>query len=208
VNTGQVAVAGKVTVGLSHTTIIRHKLCGKSPNGLSGLRKGDEHPSYTHVRSKVPFTFFRCMKHYHGSVIADILDCDYDRISDLLLLRHNFVQVCFTVGVLMLVFINTGWGKLNQAMSHCESKKMPIISLNADRFSAFFHLQTRCIWTPGCNVLFIHLLILTPYCLKLPKSQTGGKGIVKTCTTTRKGMTLNKNIGRKSLHHFVQRLLV
>ena len=156
----------------------------------------------------MPFTFFRCMKHYHGSVIADILDCDYDRISDLLLLRHNFVQVCFTVGVLMLVFINTGWGKLNQAMSHCESKKMPIISLNADRFSAFFHLQTRCIWTPGCNVLFIHLLILTPYCLKLPKSQTGGKGIVKTCTTTRKGMALNKNTGRKSLHHFVQRLLV
>ena len=34
------------------------------------------------------------------------------------------------------------------------------------------------------------------------------KGIVKTCTTMRKGMELNKNIGRKSLHHFVQRLLM
>ena len=44
--------------------------------------------------------------------------------------------------------------------------------------------------------------------LKLHKSQTGGKGIVKTCTTMGKGMELNKNIGRKSLHHFVQRLLV
>jgi len=31
----------------------------------------------------------------------------------------------------------------------------------------------------------------------LTKSQTGGKGIVKTCTTMRKGMELNKNIGRK-----------
>ena len=30
----------------------------------------------------------------------------------------------------------------------------------------------------------------------------------QTCTTMRKGMELNKNIGRKSLHHFVQRLLV
>jgi len=43
--------------------------------------------------------------------------------------------------------------------------------------------------------------------LKLHKSQTGGKVIVKTCTTMRKGMELNKNIGNKSLHHFVQRLL-
>jgi len=33
--------------------------------------------------------------------------------------------------------------------------------------------------------------------LKLPKSQTGGKGIVKTCTTMRKGMEVNENIGRK-----------
>ena len=74
-----------------------------SPNGLSGLRKGDEHPSYTPVRSKVPFTFFRCMKHYHGSVIADILNCDYDRISDVLQLHRNSVHVCFTVGVLMLL---------------------------------------------------------------------------------------------------------
>ena len=40
------------------------------------------------------------------------------------------------------------------------------------------------------------------------KSQTGGKGIAKTCTTMRKGMEMNKNIGRKSFHHFVQRLLV
>jgi len=40
------------------------------------------------------------------------------------------------------------------------------------------------------------------------QSHTGGKGIVKTCTMMRKGMELNKNIGRKSLHHFVQRLLV
>jgi len=31
---------------------------------------------------------------------------------------------------------------------------------------------------------------------------------VKTCTTMRKGMELNKNIGSKSLHHFVQRLLL
>jgi len=44
--------------------------------------------------------------------------------------------------------------------------------------------------------------------LKLHKSQTGGKGTVKTCTMMRKGMELKKNIGRKSLHHFVQRLLV
>jgi len=40
------------------------------------------------------------------------------------------------------------------------------------------------------------------------KSQTGGKGIVKTCTVMRKEKELNKNIGSKSLHHFVQRLLV
>jgi len=38
--------------------------------------------------------------------------------------------------------------------------------------------------------------------------QTAGKGIVKTCTETRKGKELNKNIGSKSLHHFVQRLLM
>ena len=31
---------------------------------------------------------------------------------------------------------------------------------------------------------------------------------VKTYTVTRKGKELNKNIGSKSLHHFVQRLLV
>ena len=31
---------------------------------------------------------------------------------------------------------------------------------------------------------------------------------MKTCTTMRKGMEMNKNIERKSLHHFVQRLLV
>jgi len=37
---------------------------------------------------------------------------------------------------------------------------------------------------------------------------SGGKGIVKTCTTMRKGMELNKNIGSKTLHHFVPRLLV
>ena len=41
--------------------------------------------------------------------------------------------------------------------------------------------------------------------LKLHKSQTGGNGITETCTTMRKGMELNKNIGSKS---FVQRLLV
>ena len=40
------------------------------------------------------------------------------------------------------------------------------------------------------------------------KSQTGGKGIVKTCTTIRNGKKLINNIGSKSLHHFVQRLLV
>ena len=36
----------------------------------------------------------------------------------------------------------------------------------------------------------------------------GGKGIVKTCTMMMKEKELNKNIGSKSLHHFVQRLLV
>jgi len=40
------------------------------------------------------------------------------------------------------------------------------------------------------------------------KSQTDGKDIVKTCTKMRKGKELNQNIGRKSLHHFVQRLLM
>jgi len=35
-----------------------------------------------------------------------------------------------------------------------------------------------------------------------------GQGILQTCTTMRKGMELNKNIGSKSLHHFVQGLLV
>jgi len=44
--------------------------------------------------------------------------------------------------------------------------------------------------------------------LNLYKSQTGGKGIVKTSTVMRKRKELNKNIGSKSLHHFVQRLLV
>ena len=39
-------------------------------------------------------------------------------------------------------------------------------------------------------------------------AQTGGKGIAKTCTVMRKGKELNKNIGSKSLHHFVQRLLM
>ena len=32
--------------------------------------------------------------------------------------------------------------------------------------------------------------------------------IVKTCTVMRKGKELNRSIGSKSLHHFVQRLLV
>ena len=32
--------------------------------------------------------------------------------------------------------------------------------------------------------------------------------IVKTCTVMRKGKELSKSIGSKSLHHFVQRLLV
>ena len=45
-------------------------------------------------------------------------------------------------------------------------------------------------------------------CLKLHKSQTGGNGIVKTCTMIKNRKELNKNIGSKSLHHFVQRLLV
>ena len=31
---------------------------------------------------------------------------------------------------------------------------------------------------------------------------------MKTCTMMKKGKELNKNIGSKSLHHFVQRLLV
>jgi len=48
----------------------------------------------------------------------------------------------------------------------------------------------------------------TPFLLKLHKSQTGGKGIVKICTVMRKGKELNKSIESKSLHHFVQRLLV
>jgi len=34
------------------------------------------------------------------------------------------------------------------------------------------------------------------------------KGIMKTCTVMRKGNELNKSIGSKSLHHFVQRLLI
>jgi len=46
------------------------------------------------------------------------------------------------------------------------------------------------------------------YSLKLHKSQTGGKGIVKTCTVMRKGKELNKDIRSKNLHHFVQKLLV
>ena len=45
-------------------------------------------------------------------------------------------------------------------------------------------------------------------CLKLHKSQTGGNSIVKTCTMIKNGKELNKNIGSKSLQHFVQRLLV
>ena len=44
--------------------------------------------------------------------------------------------------------------------------------------------------------------------LKLHKSQTDGKGIVKTCTVMRKGKELNRSIGSTSLHPFVQRLLV
>ena len=44
--------------------------------------------------------------------------------------------------------------------------------------------------------------------LQCIQSATVEKGIVKTCTTMRKGLELNKNIGRKSLHHFIQRLLV
>jgi len=42
----------------------------------------------------------------------------------------------------------------------------------------------------------------------LHKSQTGGKGIVKSCTVMRKEKELNKSIGSKRFHHFVQRLLV
>ena len=42
----------------------------------------------------------------------------------------------------------------------------------------------------------------------LTEAQTDGKGIVKTCTVMRKGKELNKSVGSKSLHHFVQRLLV
>jgi len=34
------------------------------------------------------------------------------------------------------------------------------------------------------------------------KSQTGEKGLVKTCTMINKGKELNKNIGSKSLQHF------
>ena len=38
--------------------------------------------------------------------------------------------------------------------------------------------------------------------------QIDGNDVVKTCTMIRKGKEYNKNIGRKSLHHFIQRLLV
>jgi len=44
--------------------------------------------------------------------------------------------------------------------------------------------------------------------MKLHKAQTGGKGIAKTCTTIKKGKESNENIGSKSLHHFIQRLIV
>jgi len=44
--------------------------------------------------------------------------------------------------------------------------------------------------------------------LKLHKSQTDRKGILKTCTVMQKRKELNNNIGSKCLHHFVQRLLV
>jgi len=40
--------------------------------------------------------------------------------------------------------------------------------------------------------------------LKLRKLQTGGKGIVKTCTVMRKETELNKSIGSKSLHHLLR----
>ena len=58
------------------------------------------------------------------------------------------------------------------------------------------------------NVCNVSSQRLAKMWLKLHKSQTGGKGIVKTCTMMKKGKGLNKNVGIKSLHHFVQRLLV
>jgi len=36
---------------------MRHRLCGISTYGLSGLRKGDEHPAYVPIRSMALVTF-------------------------------------------------------------------------------------------------------------------------------------------------------
>jgi len=47
----QCSVAGKATVGLA-----LHRLCVTATYGLSCLRKRDEHPAYTPVRSTEPFT--------------------------------------------------------------------------------------------------------------------------------------------------------
>ena len=45
-------MAGKVTVGLA----MSHRLQRFIQYGLNGLRKGDEHPAYTSVRSMALFT--------------------------------------------------------------------------------------------------------------------------------------------------------
>jgi len=36
---------------------MHHGLCGISTHRLSSLRKGDEHPAYSPLRSMAPFTF-------------------------------------------------------------------------------------------------------------------------------------------------------
>ena len=60
----------------------------------------------------------------------------------------------------------------------------------------------------SCHVGNVSSQRLVKIWLKLHILLTGGKGIVKTCTIIKKGNELNQNIGSKSLHHFVQTLLV
>jgi len=56
--------------------VMRHRLCGLSTYELSGLRKGDEHPAYTPLRSMVPFTFTCCNRMSATSLrVAPSVEC-------------------------------------------------------------------------------------------------------------------------------------
>jgi len=67
----QCSAAGKVTGGLAGVALaMRHRHCGISIYGLNGLKKADEHPAFTPLKTMAPapFTFLKFCRGHDGIV--------------------------------------------------------------------------------------------------------------------------------------------